>query len=480
MSQISAQAQFQQLMAENLPFEPSSDQSEAILKLGHFTALQSGRNVFVLTGYAGTGKTSLLGAYVKSLQALFIPCVLLAPTGRAAKVFSLKANKTAYTIHKKIYVPRSNTAGATFLALAPNISKNTVFIVDEASMIGDFSLSSGGEIGGRSLLDDLMEHVFQGAGCKLIFVGDEGQLPPVGSDYSPALNPNYLNDNFFQLTLYAARLLQVLRQSEDSDILMNATKFRKVATGTFPILQFGRKSDVASINGLELQDELESSYAKFGAEECIIITKSNKRANQYNQQVRSRILWFEEEICRNDMLMVVKNNYFWIDPKSKAGFIANGEILRVATLGRKEFKFGHNFIHATVEMIDYPELGEFDCILMLDVLTMEEPAMSREKLKQLFYEIEQDYLYEHNKKKRYELMMKNPYFNALQVKFAYAITCHKSQGGQWSAVFLDHGFIQEDQVDKPFYRWLYTGFTRAVNKLNLINFDPRFFDEEHE
>lgn len=478
MSTQSVKSNFLSEIQHQFGFEPVGDQSAAMKKLVDFTFDPAVNSIYILSGYAGTGKTTLLGAYVKALGAIKKKTVLLAPTGRAAKVLSSRSQKQALTIHKRIYRKETVAGGGVHLALAPNLNKHTMFIVDEASMIGDYTMDSDGSVSGRNLLQDLINYVFGGEGNKLIFVGDEGQLPPVGSDFSPALNKQYLENHYFQVSIQESRLKKVLRQAEDSDILLNATALRSAKEKSFPSIKMTGKPDMVKALGNELQEELESSYAYFGSDETIVITRSNKRANLYNQQIRNRILWFEEDLCGGDMLMVVKNNYFWLDDGSEAGFIANGEILKVLRIMKREEMYGFNFARARVQLVDYPNMGDFEVMLLVDTLTVEAPSLPREKMKELFYAIEQDYAHEHNKRKRYEKIMKDPYFNALQVKFAYAITCHKSQGGQWASVFLDHGYLTEDLLDKSFFRWLYTGFTRASEKLTLVNFDPHFFPDK--
>ncbi len=468
---------FLEMVHYKFGFEPVEDQNTAIHRLVDFTYDLSGNRAFILSGYAGTGKTTLLGAYVKSLNEVKIRSVLLAPTGRAAKVLSQRSNKPAMTIHKRIYRKETVAGGGVRLMVSPNLSKHTIFIVDEASMLGDYTRTQDGSISTRNLLEDLINYVYSNVGNKLIFVGDEGQLPPVGSDFSPALNLKYLQHEYSELNLTEFRLTKVLRQAEDSDILLNATLLRSAPEGSYPSIQLTGKPDLVSILGSDLQDELESSYSNFGSEETIVITRSNKRANQYNQQIRNRILWFEEDLCGGDVLMVVKNNYFWLGEESEAGFIANGEILKVARISKRVEMYGFNFAKAQVQLIDYPSEGSFDVMLLVDTLTSDSPSLSREQMKTLFFAIEEEYLFERNKRKRYERIMKDPYFNALQVKFAYAITCHKSQGGQWASVFLDHGYLTEDLLDKSFFRWLYTGFTRASERLHLVNFDKHFFPE---
>ena len=468
---------FYQEIEHQFGFEPVGDQVSAIKKMVDFSFDQTKNGVFILSGYAGTGKTTLLGAYVKALVIFKKKTILLAPTGRAAKVLSNRSKKQALTIHKRIYRKETVAGGGVQLVLAPNLSKNTIFIVDEASMIGDYSMNDDGSISGRNLLQDLVNYVFFGDGNQLIFVGDEGQLPPVGSDFSPALNLEYLRNYYPELNLTVSKLKKVLRQTEDSDILLNATRLRNAPEGSFPSIKLTQKFDLVSIHGGDLQDELESSYSNFGSDETIIITRSNKRANQYNQHIRNRILWFEEDLCGGDMLMVVKNNYFWLEEKSEAGFIANGEIIKVLRIMKREEIYGFQFARARVQLVDYPDMGDFETMLLVDTLMSESPSLPRDQMKALFFAIEAEYTYEKNKKLRYEKIMKDPYFNALQVKFAYAITCHKSQGGQWASVFLDHGYLTEELLDKSFFRWLYTGFTRASERLCLVNFDSHFFQK---
>jgi exodeoxyribonuclease-5 len=457
--------------------QATDEQAEVMEHLTRFVVEPVDRKLYVLTGYAGTGKTTLLGAFVKNCVAHRIKVVLMAPTGRAAKVFSNKAERSAMTIHKRIYRKVSVDGGGIQLALAPNSAKNTIFIVDEASMIGDYTLTDKGIVGARNLLEDLIEFVYKGENCSLIFVGDEGQLPPVGSDFSPALSQEYLSHSFSALELYIGRLKKVLRQADDSDILLNATRLRSAQEFFYPRLKLRENQDLRKIEGGELLDALETAYSTFGRDETIFITRSNKRANQYNQHIRNRILWFEEELCSGDLLMVVKNNYFWLDEKSEAGFIANGEIATVKRIMRIEELYGFRFAKVRLQLIDYPDMGDFETIVLLDTLSVEAPALDRDSMKKLFFAIEEEYLDEHNKKKRYEKIMKNPYFNALQIKFAYAITCHKAQGGQWSCVFLDHGYLTDEMLDTSFFRWLYTGFTRASEQLNLVQFYPEFFEE---
>lgn len=467
------QNQFTAVFSKTFHHTPTQKQEEAICLLSEFINSNIPHKTFILSGYAGTGKTSLIGNFVATLKHFNRKTVLMAPTGRAAKVFSGFARQKAFTIHKRIYRKQKIENGSMHLVLAPNLNKNTFFIVDEASMIPDYSANKQGQVSERNLLEDLLQFVFSGENCALILVGDEGQLPPVGSNFSPALNKDYLNHHFPKLHIIECMLTEVLRQMLDSDILKNATLIRSIKNDKIPAIKLKKNSDLLLINGLEFQEKLETAYNFSGLEETIIITRSNKRANAYNQEVRKRILFHEEEISSGDIIMGVKNNYHWVPETSEAGFIANGEILKIKKIFRKEELHGFNFQHAEVELIDYPDMGSFKIILLLDTLYTENPSLPREDMKNLFFEVEKDYADERNKKIRYEKILADPYFNALQIKFAYAVTCHKAQGGQWEQVFLDHGYLDEN-LDESFYRWLYTGFTRAKDKLFLVNFDERF------
>lgn len=426
--------------------------------------------LFILQGYAGTGKTSLLGAMVKTLASYKIGTRLLAPTGKAAKVLSLSSENTAYTIHKIIYRRKDKTDDFSTLQLAPNLQANTVFIVDEASMIGDFTVNKDGNVNHRNLLEDLVEFVYSGKNCKLIFLGDVGQLPPVGSSESPALEMNYMQLHYPKLNIHFASLKEVLRQANSSSILKNATKLRNQTTNFLPQIEIEKEGDIVLINGVELQDQLESSFSNLGTEEVILVTRSNKRANEYNNQIRSRIFWFEDYLCNSDSLMIVKNNYYWLKDQVEIGFIANGETMQVKRIIKYESMYGFEFARIKVVFPNYETIDEQEVLVHMESLQVESPSLSRARMKELFFEVEKDYLYEHNKKKRYELILDDPYFNALQVKFSYAVTCHKSQGGQWEHVFIDIGYLPEDAVNEEYVRWLYTALTRAKDKVFLVNF----------
>lgn len=457
--------------------EPTKTQHELFLELEAFLRRRNEKELFVLTGYAGTGKTSILGAFVQTLNFYRVQTVLLAPTGRAAKVLSQRAKKDAFTIHKHIYRSKSQVDLSSPMTVIPNLFKNTIFIVDESSMIGDYSMGRDGNVSSRNLLEDLIEYVYSGAGCKLILLGDEGQLPPVGCDDSPALNKDYLKSNYPTISIKTFQLKEVLRQAQDSEILRNATLLRNTNWVSYPQFDIKAKTDLIRLNGVELQDELETSLNNYGVEGSIIITRSNKRANAYNQEVRGRILWFEEMLCSGDSLMVVKNNYFWIEDDSKMGFIANGEMFTVRRILKIETLFGFEFAKVIVNFIDYDDLGDVELIIHTESLLVEGPSLPRERVKELFFAIEQDYIHLKNKKKRYDAILADPYFNALQVKYAYAVTCHKSQGGQWENVFIDQGFISDDILGPDYYRWLYTALTRATKKVFLVNFSDEFFED---
>lgn len=468
---------FHNSLLSHFGLTPNDDQRVLFEELEVFLRAPHPKALFILSGYAGTGKTSVLGAYVRTLSEYKIRTRLLAPTGRAAKVLSRRAGEGAFTIHKQIYRRKSSVDPGSPVGLAPNLNKHTVFIVDESSMIGDYTIEKEGTIGARNLLADLMEYVYSGEGCRLILLGDEGQLPPVGSDHSPALNPEYMKNHYPTVQLTFFRLTKVLRQAENSMVLFNATLLRNTQWESYPKFVLKEGGDLIRINGSELQDALESSYANFGVDDTIVITRSNKNANKYNLQIRGRILWYEEELCAGDCLMAVKNNYFWQDDESQMGFIANGELLRIRRFLHEEEIYGFRFAKVLAEFPDYPNAGEQELIINLEALAVEGPSLSRSRMKELFFEVEKDYYHLKNKKERYDAILKNPYFNALQVKYAYAVTCHKSQGGQWHDVYIDQGYLTEEMLGEDYFRWLYTALTRATGKVYLVNFDDSFFQD---
>ena len=455
----------------HFPFQPTSQQDQIINDISEFVTTIGNRSIFILKGYAGTGKTTLVSALVKSLPAIGKRSVLIAPTGRAAKVLSKYSKKFASTIHRKIYWIRTNKSGNTFIKLKENLHTNTIFIVDEASMISEASDSG---FGNRSLLQDLIKYVYEGIDCKLILIGDKAQLPPVNLDISPALNEEILFLNYNKQVI-SKELTEVVRQKKDSLILENATRIRKkISVNDYSHPKFLTNSEVIQINtGEDLQEALECAYSNEGLNNTTILCRSNKRANQYNQQVRIKIRWQENEISTGDKLMIVRNNYFWLDENSSAGFIANGDIVEVIKIKEVIERYGFRFAKAVIQMTDYGNEKELDVILLLDTLTSEKPALTYEQYKALYREVGLDYKGEKEINKK---IKENIFFNALQVKFAYAITCHKSQGGQWDNVFVDLGYYTDDMLDKSFFRWLYTAFTRASKKLYLINFNDDFFN----
>ena len=442
--------------------------------LAEFLMSEDDRKVFLLCGYAGTGKTSLISALVRTLEQLERKTVLLAPTGRAAKVFSGYSGKSAHTIHKCIYRQKSILDGNTF-TLTENRAQNTLFIVDEASMISN----EGNSIGGTgALLDDLVEFVYSGRGCSLLLLGDTAQLPPVGELLSPALTESYLQSMFLNVT--RVELTQVMRQVDNSGILYNATKLRQSIaaedTYSLPQIKLDGFEDIDNVHGDELIEAIESSYNKAGMDETIILCRSNKRANVYNEGIRRRILYREEELSRGDMLMIVKNNYYWREVLGKEDktllekldFIANGDMAEIVRVNGTEEMYGFRFADVTLSFIDYEDC-EMDVKILLDTLTSESPSLTREESERLFTAVWEDYPEIRSKRKRMEEVRENPYYNALQVKYGYAVTCHKAQGGEWKRVFIDQGYISEDMVNPDYYRWLYTAFTRASEKLHLVN-----------
>lgn len=463
------------ILLKHFRFEPTSGQRLLVDRLSKFVFSDDERSAFILKGYAGTGKTTIIGALVKALPEVRMRCVLLAPTGRAAKVLSNYSGQQALTIHKKIYFRRGGAEGGAFV-LQQNLHTNTIFIVDESSMISDGGSLS--DFQGGSLLEDLFEYVYSGTNCRLLFMGDTAQLPPVGLDVSPALDHEHLRRSFF-LSVDMVELKEVVRQADDSGILANATYVRNMINEgeeTFPHFNLEGFKDINRINGTELEDALNSSYNKFGAEGTMVICRSNKRANIFNQQIRARIRWQEEEISSGDYLMVVKNNYSWLPPESKAGFIANGDIVQLQKVGRIREMHGFRFADVRLRMIDYPDEPELETKIILDTLLSESPALTPDQNKMLYESVSADYADISDKRKRLQEVKKDPFFTALQVKFAYAITCHKAQGGQWESVFVEQGYLTEEMVNTEFLRWLYTGITRATDKLYLVNFNKEFFE----
>lgn len=468
--------EFSKLLIDKFPHVATAKQQMCLELLSQFILDKSENQIFILKGYAGTGKTSIIGTLVKNLWQIKKSAILLAPTGRAAKIISSYSSSEAFTIHKKIYTVRTNKNGKTSFVLAANKNKKTLFIVDEASMISDASPNSK-FFGTGALLDDLIQYVYSGHQCKLLFIGDSAQLPPVGIDVSPALNCSKLEFQYQKNTI-DIELDQVMRQSENSGILFNATIIRDTISNLsgfeFKFYLDGYTDIIRLIDGYEIMDSLNDSYHSSGTEETALIVRSNKRANLYNLQIRSKILSNESELSVGDFLMIVKNNYYWLKPSSLAGFIANGDIIEILEIYEIKSLYGFRFAEVKVRMVDYPKMSPFETVLMLDTISLETPSLSYEKSNELYQEVLKDYENETSSYKRFLGVKKNKYLNALQVKFSYAITCHKSQGGQWDTVFVEQPYLPNG-VDLDYLRWLYTAITRAKKRLYLIGFKDNFF-----
>ncbi|WP_418991476.1 ATP-dependent DNA helicase [Alistipes sp.] len=456
-------------------FETTPGQKKIIEKLSEYLADDDFSRIFVLNGYAGTGKTTLIAAVVAALKDLNIKPVLLAPTGRAAKVLAQYAQEKAFTIHKRIYRQRTNADYESKFSLDLNTERNAVFIVDEASMLSD-GTSDGALFGSGSLLEDLVRFVRSGRGCRLVLVGDSAQLPPVGADFSPALDPAVLGA--YGEVEYVT-LDDVVRQEAQSGILFNATLVRcMLENGIHEIPRFELDfPDVEAVEGGEFLEKLQDAYARYGRDETIVVTRSNKRANRYNEGIRRNVLYAEEEIESGDMLMVVKNNYYYPEHTEACpmNFIANGDIARLKRLRRFEDFYGFRFADAVLEFPDYDE-AQIECKILLDTLVSMSPSLTREESTRLFYEVEKDYTEIRSKLKRFKEIRENRHFNAVQVKFSYAVTCHKAQGGQWKAVFVDRCLFGDEPMTRDMLRWLYTALTRATEKLYLVNFDKQFYE----
>jgi len=475
---ISNASAFYSLLKSKFPFTPTSKQDMVLMQLSQFIFDTNKNSIYLLKGYAGTGKTSIIGTIVSNLWQVKKNAVLLAPTGRAAKVISNYSKKEAFTIHKKIYFPKKDKGGGVKFVMQPNKNRNTIFIVDEASMIPD-TPSDSKLFENGSLLDDLMQYVYSGHQCKLLLIGDVAQLPPVKSDLSPALDPDKLSLNYNK-DVIGIELDEVVRQEQDSGILENATELRSVLeTGFYESFKFNVspfKDIVRLIDGYEIMDAINDAYSDEGYEETAIIVRSNKRANMYNQQIRQRILFNESELSAGDYLMVVKNNYFWVKPTTEAGFIANGDIIEVLEIFSIKELYGFRFAEVKVKMVDYPKMQPFETVLLLDTIDVESASLSYEESNRLYQEVSKDYENETSNYKRFLGVKNNSFFNALQVKFSYAITCHKSQGGQWNTIFVEQPYLP-DGMNKDYIRWLYTAVTRAKEKLYLIGFKDEMFTE---
>ncbi|WP_375605235.1 ATP-dependent RecD-like DNA helicase [Flavobacterium davisii] len=468
---------FYSILRKNFPFQPTVKQDVFLGKVAEFIESSNKNELFVLKGYAGTGKTTLISTIVNHLAEVEKKYVLLAPTGRAAKVITNYSDKQAFTIHKKIYFPKKGSGGGVRFTMQTNKHTNTIFIVDESSMISDVDTDSKMYEKG-SLLDDLISYVYSGKNCKMIFIGDTAQLPPVNLDISPALNIETLGLNYDK-EVYSIELDEVMRQETNSGILYNATELRELLKESFITnFQFklkGFKDIIRLTDGYDIQDAINQSYSNYSIEDTTFIVRSNKRANQYNQQIRAKILSKESELSSGDFLMVVKNNYFWLKDSDEAGFIANGDIIEVLEIRSIKELYGFRFAIVKIRMVDYPNQRPLDTILLLNTITSESPSLTYEESTQLYQEIMKDYENERALYKKYQKVKSNEYFNALQVKFSYAITCHKSQGGQWNTVFIEQPYLSGD-IDRDFVRWLYTAMTRAKDKLYLIGFKDEFFN----
>ena len=458
-------------------YQPTVSQEKWFPEITNYIFSKEKNSVFLLTGFAGTGKTTLIGSLVRQLSAIDFKSVLMAPTGRAAKVMATYSKFSAKTIHKQIYYPKAESNGKIKFQLKPNKYRKTIFVIDEASMIGDDRQQAKFFENG-SLLHDVVQYVSSGDHCKLIFVGDPAQLPPVHLNMSPALDTEELKQFHFDKVTHI-QLDAVVRQAKDSGILHNATILRTFLNkGFFDQFKFNVKGypDILYTNsGLDLFEAIETAFSESGKDQTVFIVRSNKRANLYNENIRKRILGQEDELSSGDQLMVVKNNYFWLDADSKPGFIANGDVIEVLSIHSRKELYGFSFAEVTVQLIDYPEEKSFDTVLLLNTLKAESPSLSYDEGNRLYQEVLEDYASEKSKYKKFLKVKNNPFFNSLQVKYSYAVTCHKSQGGQWENVFIEKPYLPEGP-DKDYFRWLYTAITRTKKKLYLIGFPNEDFD----
>jgi len=467
-----------QRLIENLEYQPTDSQMDLIELLSDFISEPAPGELMIIKGYAGTGKTTLVRSLVKTFAELKQNTVLLAPTGRAAKVLSQYSGVPAFTIHKKIYRQKTGSDGLGVFVRDRNLHKDTWFIVDEASMIGNSAPET--LFGTGDLLRDLLEYVHNEKNCHLVMIGDTAQLPPVGLDISPALNQAYLKRMGYDSREITMK--DVIRQAAGSGILENATVIRNLISDRkeeVPLIRTNGKDDLVHTGGADLIEAISDSYDHFGMDETIIVTRSNKRANRFNAGIRSQILWREEEISQGDLLMVVKNNYYWKDEEKKLDFIANGDIMRIEKIFKYEELYGLKFADVVVTMPDYDDT-QLEVKIILDVLDFDGPSLSIEKLRELYNLVQEDHPELSNKKDRAKMISEDPWFNALQVKFAYAVTCHKAQGGQWKSVFIDQGYFTDEMLSIDYLRWMYTAFTRASEKLNLVNFAKQFIPPEEQ
>jgi len=469
-----SRSELYQKMVEAFCLEPTDGQATVMYHLSAFLLSEKENPTYILRGYAGTGKTSLVKALVKTLPQIMMRYVLMAPTGRAAKVLSSYTQQNASTIHRRIYQAQTFPDGSIRMARSENKSKNTLFIVDEASMIGEQS-----EFGGKSLLDDLLEYVFSGEQCRLLLIGDTAQLPPVESRESPALDCDYLKSQF-PITAATYELTEVKRQALSSGILFNATHIRERLKENayeyeLPLFEINGFDDTKKIEPETFEELLYKVFSENVDNEAIIVCKSNKRANLFNQAIRGRILNIEGEIATGDRLMVVKNNYYWADGNDSISFIANGDMAEIRKIKHFEEMYGFRFADVELSFTDYPDAPNVEAKILLDTLNSNSASLTTEESQRLFAAIEEDYMDIPNRRQRYKEMRKNPWFNALQVKFAYALTCHKTQGGQWNTVFIDSAFNQKETLETEDLRWIYTALTRAQQRVYFVNFKEEFF-----
>ena len=490
---------------EQFGFPPTPEQANALDVFARFLTDRNPHAVMILRGSAGTGKTSLSGAIVRTMKAIGQKVMLLAPTGRAAKVFSLSSGSPAFTIHRRIYREKAFSGVDGQFNLNDNLYTDTLFMVDEASMISNLGLG-GTTFGSGCLLDDLVHFVYQGHNDRLMLIGDKAQLPPIGEEESPALHAAMLEG--YGLSVYGCDLNEVLRQSEKSGILYNATMIRQMITHDditqLPKIHFSGFSDIQQMPGAELIEALADSYHHVGLDDTIVVTRSNKRANIFNQGIRNMVLDRDEELSQGDILMIVKNNYYWMEEERKKikesevksnvaetanhkvqsskfqvqskevqskelpAFLANGDRAKVLRVRRRIDLYGFRFATLLLQFPDYDNY-ELEATVLLDTLTSEAPALTHEQQEQLFRQIEEDYQDIPLKADRMKAIRQDQFFNALQVKFAYAVTCHKAQGGQWAHVYVDQGYMTDDMLTPDYIHWLYTAFTRATEKLYLVN-----------
>ena len=529
------------ILANNFGFTPTEDQAKVLYHLSAFILTEKERPLYLLRGYAGTGKTTLVSTLVKTLPSIGMRFQLLAPTGRAAKVMSTYTGKTAYTLHKRLYRFQAVANGELRMTRAENKSKDTIFIVDECSMISD---QGDGYSWSRSLLDDLIEYVFSGSCCKLLLIGDSAQLPPVGLDISPAMDFDILR-NSFNLTMATYEMKEVMRQALDSGILHNATEIRNLISAnsqqltansqySLPILDINDFSDIVKIDPMSFEELLWESFGdKRSNNEAVVICRSNKRANMFNQAIRSRVLQEEGELSTGDKLMIVKNNYYWSSQQSavpefvegttegfgtstgsvtetsqklnnsttqqlnnsetqklrnstascqlpaansQISFLANGDMIEITRINKFEEMYGFHFADVDIQLMDYEDAPTLSVKIIMETLYSDSPALTNEEAKRLYQAVEEDYMDIPRAADRRKAMKDNPYYNALQVKFGYALTCHKTQGGQWNNVFVEAPYLpDETTLELGDLRWLYTAMTRAKEKVYLVNFKEEWF-----